>query len=94
MLLQLEVIESRAILLAAFPVKVRDELFNRDAPVDRGVATVRRRELLDGAILPHGSSHVNESRHGDPCRVSALVRQNSVLHAPEPPIADKLHQDN
>ena len=91
---QLEVVESRATLLAAFPVKVRDELFNRHAPVDRRVATVRRREFFYGTILPLGSSHVNERRHGYPCRVNALVRQNSVLHALESPIADKLHQDN
>ena len=91
LLLQLEVVEPGA-ALAAFPVEVRDELLDRDAPVDRGVATARRRdELLDWAVPPHGPPHVDERRHGDPRRARALVRQDPVLHAPEPAVADELH---
>lgn len=93
LLLQLEVVEPGT-TLAAFPVKVPDELVDRDAPVQRGVATVE--EFLDGAIPPRGSPHphVHERRHGDPRRRArrVLVRQDPVLHAPEPAIADKLQR--
>jgi len=72
-----------------FAVRVRDELSRRDALVERGIAAIR-----DGSIKPRRSLRVRveEARHRYPGRVPALVRQDPVLHAPEPAVADKLHK--
>ncbi|WVZ91631.1 hypothetical protein U9M48_037776 [Paspalum notatum var. saurae] len=77
--------------LEAFAVEARDELWSGDAPVERGVAAAAIRD--DGAIQPRGPLYVRaeEAGHGDPRRVLAPVRQDPVLHALEPVVADKLH---
>lgn len=85
-------VERRA-AVKAFVEEVREVLVNGDAPVKRGLAAVRRgREFSDGAVQPRGPYHVcaAEGRHGNPRRVSAPVRQDPVLHAPELAIANKL----
>ena len=84
LVLQPEVVERAA--LEALAVEVRDELSSRDAPVERRVVAA----LRDGTVQPRRSLHVGveEARRRDP---RAPVRQHTMLHAPEPVVADELH---
>jgi hypothetical protein len=76
----------------AFAVRVPDELSSRDALVERGAAAAAAIRD-DGPIKPRRPLHVRveEARHRYPRRVLALVREDPVLHAPEPVVAHKLH---
>lgn len=88
LVLQPEVVERAA--SESFAVNARHELSDRDAPVERRVVVTA---LRDGAAQPRRpfDVRVEEARHRDPRRVAAPVRQDPVLHAPEPVVADELH---